>query len=73
MLRNRFLFYFILLSVTAQFSQGLRVEQTKSQKFIEHPQLFLHQHSLSSGKKQKGMVLNALWGHIFLDLLLVAG
>lgn len=35
--------------------------------------LLLHQHSLPSGEKQKGMVLYAVWGHVFPDVLLVSG
>lgn len=35
--------------------------------------LLLRQHSLPSGVEQKDVVLNAVWGHVFPNALLVPG
>lgn len=68
------LFHFILLSIPMLFSQGLRGEQRKSQKFMKYLRLLLlHQYFLPLRIKQKGMVLNAVWGHVSADGLLVPG
>ena len=56
------LFHFILLSIPMLFSQGLRGEQRKSQKFMKYLRLLLlHQYFVPLRIKQKGMVLNAVW------------
>lgn len=66
------LFHFILLSIPMLFSQGLRGEQRKSQKFMKYLRLLLlHQYFLPLRIKQKGMDLNAVWGHVSPDGLLV--